>query len=80
MTIRSSFGIPEARHRCRDDGTPDSLVFVELDRIEAVGEWRHDVRHDEHVGMLQVRDHLIARSRTQQQDAGISEPPAHAGG
>ena len=64
----------------RHDRPADGLVLVELDRIEAVGERGHDVRHDEHVGVLQVADHLVAAARAEQQGAREAQQLVVAGG
>ena len=66
-------GIPEPGHGGRDDGPPDRLILVQLDRVEAVGERRDDVRHDQHVGMLQVADHLVAGTRAEKDHPRASQ-------
>ena len=67
--------IPEPRDGRRDDRTADRLVLVELDGVEAVGERRDDVRHDEHVGVLQVADHLFPRPGAEEQGSRPLQSP-----
>jgi len=67
--------IAESRDRGRDHRASHGLVLVQLDRVEAVGERVDDVRHDEHVGVLQVPDHLLAAAGAEQARSGGLEAP-----
>jgi hypothetical protein len=55
----------EPRNRCRDGGPTHGETLVGLDWIETLREVVHNMGHDDHHGVLQVRRHLCVGSLTQ---------------
>src|SRR6478735_512766 len=66
-------GVAEAGDGRRDHGAADRGVFVQLDGVEALGEGRHDVRHDEHLGVLKVADDIVAGARPEEQGPRLAQ-------
>ena len=66
--------LPEAGHRRADHGPGGGEVLVDLDGVEAVGELGDDVRHHEHVGVLEVRRDRGVLAGAEQDSAGAGEP------
>ena len=62
--------IAKACHRRADGGTPGGEALIRLDRVEAFGERGHHMRHDHHVGMLQVGGDVLIEARPEEMHVG----------